>query len=225
MRKWGRKLARAAMAGAAASTAAILLSGTVYADRIEIALFAGGCFWCVEADFESVPGVISATSGFTGGHVENPTYKQVVRGGTGHYEAVEITYDADQVSYDALLDIFWRSVDPTDGGGQFCDRGESYRTAVFALDEEQGRIAVSSRAAIDSSGRLPAPIVTPVIPATEFYPAEDYHQDYYKSGERILTRFGYVTKKNAYKKYRTACGRDARVRELWGERAFVDTGA
>ena len=225
MRKMHLRRVRTAMAAAAMSVAAIMLPGTVAAEKIETAILAGGCFWCVESDFESVPGVISAVSGFTGGRVENPTYKQVVRGGTGHYEAVEITFDADRVSYETLLDIFWRSVDPIDGGGQFCDRGESYRTAIFALDGEQESIAVASRTAIDSGGRLPAPIVTPVIPATEFYPAEDYHQDYYKSDDRVLTRFGYVTKMNAYKKYRAACGRDARVRELWGENAFVDAGA
>ena len=224
MRKSHQERVRTAMAAAAMSAVAILLPETVAAERIETAIFAGGCFWCVESDFESVPGVISATSGYTGGHVENPTYKQVVRGGTGHYEAVEIAFDADQVSYETLLDIFWRSVDPVDGGGQFCDRGESYRTAIFAIDEEQERIAVASRAAIDSSGHLPAPIVTPVIPATDFYVAEDYHQDYYKSEDRVLTRFGLVKKMSAYKKYRTACGRDARVRELWGENAFVDAG-
>ncbi len=194
------------------------------AERIETALVAGGCFWCVESDYESVPGIVSAVSGFAGGHVENPTYKQVVRGGTGHYEVVEITYDAERISYETILDIFWRSVDPTDAGGQFCDRGDSYRTAIFALNDEQLEIAEESKRALDASGQLPAEIVTPVLPAADFYPADDYHQDYYKSETKVITRFGIVSKASAYKRYRKACGRDGRVRELWGANAFIDSG-
>lgn len=206
--------------------AAVAVSSPVvsYSERLETALVAGGCFWCVESDYESVPGVLSAVSGFAGGQVENPTYKQVVKGGTGHYEVVEITYDADRISYETILDIFWRSVDPTDAGGQFCDRGDSYRTAIFALTDEQRVIAEASRQSVDDSGRLPESIVTPILAAAEFYPAEEYHQDYYKSAAKVITRFGIVSKANAYKRYRKACGRDARVRELWGSDAFIDSG-
>lgn len=210
--------------GLALFGATLFLPGAVLAERIETALFAGGCFWCVESDFESVPGVISAVSGFAGGQTENPTYKEVTRGGTGHFEVVEITFDADIVDYATLVDIFWRSVDPTDPGGQFCDRGESYRTAIFALDNSQRSVAESSKAEIEASGRLPNPIVTPILMPAAFYPAEDYHQDYYKSDNVILTRFGIISKAKAYKRYREGCGRDARVRELWGEDAFVDRG-
>ena len=158
---------------------------------------------------------------FAGGTTKNPTYKQVSGGGTGHYEAVEVTYDADVVSYDQLMDIFWHSVDPIDAGGQFCDRGDSYRTAVFYKTEEQKRIAQAAKKAIDASGVLPKKIVTPILPAGPFYAADDYHQDYYKSSRIVLTRFGPLTKKTAYKKYREGCGRDARLRELWGDAAFV----
>lgn len=181
------------------------------------ALVAGGCFWCVEADFERVPGVIEAVSGFAGGTVANPSYKQVTRGGTGHLEAVEITFDPEVISYDRILHLFLRSVDPLDAGGQFCDRGESYTTAIFALDDAQGRAA---QAAIDEAeAALGQPIRTPVRAAATFYPAEAYHQDYYKSDALVLTRFGPQSKASAYKKYRAACNRDARVREIWGDAA------
>ena len=203
-----------------AALAILISAAAAQAKDLQTAILAGGCFWCVEADYESVEGVIKAVSGYTGGTTRNPTYKQVSRGGTGHYEAVEITYDADVVSYEELIDIFWRSVDPIDAGGQFCDRGDSYRTAVFYLNEEQKRIAEASKA-IDASGVLPKKIVTPILPAAPFYEAEEYHQGYYKSSRLVLTRFGPVTKKTAYKKYREGCGRDARLRELWGDNAFV----
>jgi peptide-methionine (S)-S-oxide reductase len=206
------------------ATALILLSaGAAQARDIRTAIFAGGCFWCVEADFESVDGVIEAVSGYTGGDVVNPTYKQVSRGGTGHYEAAEITYDADIVSYEELMDVFWHSVDPIDAGGQFCDRGESYRTAVFYLDDDQKRIAEATKAAIDASGVLPKKIVTPILKAGPFYKAEDYHQGYYESSRLVLTRFGPLTKAAAYKRYREGCGRDKRLRELWGDEAFAAT--
>lgn len=178
---------------------------------------AGGCFWCVEADFEKVRGVKSAVSGFTGGTVKNPTYKEVTRGGTGHYEAVQITFDPAQVSRDQLLSMFLRSVDPTDAGGQFCDRGDSYRTAIFAdgaAQQAQARTAIA-----DAQAALGQKIVTPVLDAGAFYPADAYHQDYYKSSEVILTRFGPRKKSVAYKLYRDACGRDDRVRALWGDAA------
>lgn len=204
-----------------AALAILASAAAVQARDIQTAIFAGGCFWCVESDFESVKGVTEAVSGFIGGTTKNPTYKQVSRGGTGHYEAVEVTYDADVVGYEKLMDIFWHSVDPVDAGGQFCDRGDSYRTAVFYKTEEQKRIAEASKAAIDASGVLPKKIVTPILPAGPFYKAEAYHQGYYKSSKLVLTRFGPVSKATAYKKYRKGCGRDARLRELWGNKAFV----
>jgi peptide-methionine (S)-S-oxide reductase len=186
----------------------------------ERAIVAGGCFWCVEADFEKVPGVRSVVSGYTGGTVENPTYKQVVAGGTGHYEAVEITFDTTKISYDEVLRLFLRSVDPLDAGGQFCDRGDSYRTAIFVSNPAQ---KVAAEAALaEASATLGQQVVTPVLSAGAFYEAEDYHQDYYKSSDIILTRAGPKRKKNAYIFYRESCGRDARVKAVWGnEAAFV----
>lgn len=167
------------------------------------AVFAGGCFWCVEADFEKLPGVIEAVSGYTGGHAENPTYKQVTRGGTGHYEAAEITYDPAQISYSELVEHFWTTIDPTDNGGQFCDRGESYRPAIFA-DADQIEIANASLEKLKTSGRLAAPVKTPVLKHAPFYLAEDYHQDYYKKNPV------------RYKYYRNGCRRDARIKQVWG---------
>ncbi len=195
-----------------------LLSLPAQAARADTAIFAGGCFWCVEADFDHVPGVTETMSGYTGGHVEHATYSQVTAGGTGHKEAVKITYDPKQVSYEQLLDVFWHSVDPTDGGGQFCDRGESYQTAVFVNGKEQRRLAEASRA--EAQKELgERKIVTPILDAGPFWPAEAYHQNYYQSSERTLTRFGYITRADAYQGYRKGCGRDARVRELWGDTA------
>lgn len=183
----------------------------------EKAIVAGGCFWCVEADFEKVPGVIGAVSGYTGGSEQNPTYKQVSGGRTGHYEAVEITFDNARISYDDILHLFLRSVDPTDAGGQFCDRGKSYRTAIFPLNAAQEEAA--RRAIAKAGADLGAKIATPVLGAGRFWPAEDYHQDYYKSGDIVITRAGPKSKANAYKFYREACGRDQRVRQLWGSAA------
>jgi peptide-methionine (S)-S-oxide reductase len=191
--------------------------GRAHAAEAETLIVAGGCFWCVESDFEQVRGVIAAESGFTGGTVKNPSYKQVTAGGTGHYEAVQITFDPAQVTRAQLLHLFLRSVDPTDAGGQFCDRGESYRTAIFVSDPAEKRIAESAIA--EAQAALGQEIVTPIITAQRFYPAEAYHQDYYKSSEIILTRFGPRTKASAYKLYRDACGRDARVKQLWGKDA------
>lgn len=206
----------------------IVLAGTIvlglyaqskhaHAQGTEILTVAGGCFWCVEADFEKVKGVTGAVSGFIGGSVANPTYKQVTGGNTGHYEAVQITYDPAVVSRSTLLDLFFRSIDPTDAGGQFCDRGDSYRSAIFAdtADARRDAEAAKARAAAD----LGQTVVTPVLDAAPFYPAEDYHQDYYKGDKLILTRFGPKRQAAAYKAYRTACGRDQRVRELWGAKA------
>lgn len=178
---------------------------------------AGGCFWCVESDFEQVKGVQEVVSGYTGGTVQNPSYKQVTRGGTGHYEAVQIHYDPDIVSSAQLLQMFFRSVDPTDAGGQFCDRGDSYRTAIFVSDAKEKAIA---KAALNEAQQaLKQKIVTPILPETRFFKAEKYHQDYYKGEKIVLTRFGPIKQSKAYKKYRKACGRDQRVKQLWGKAA------
>lgn len=183
----------------------------------ETATFAGGCFWCVEADFEKVKGVKSVVSGFTGGKIANPSYKQVVAGGSGHFEAVEIEYDPNTISYQQLVQLFLRSVDVTDAGGQFCDRGASYRTAIFTSNKAESDIATAE---IDRAEKaLGQEVVTPVLPAGTFYPADEYHQDYYKKQDVILTRFGPRSKEKAYKLYRNACGRDQRVKALWGNEA------
>ncbi len=185
--------------------------------KAETAVLAGGCFWCVESDFERVPGVSKVVSGFTGGTTANPTYKQVTGGNTGHYEAVQITFDPGRVSYDQILHMFLRSVDPTDAGGQFCDRGDSYRTAIFANGAAQ---QASAKAAIaQAQADLGRNIVTPVVGASRFYRAEAYHQDYYKGTKIVITRRGPKSQANAYQFYRNACGRDARVEALWGSAA------
>ncbi len=174
-------------------------------DETRTAIFAGGCFWCVEADFEKLDGVVAAVSGYTGGTLENPTYEQVTYGRTGHYEAVEITYDPGVVSYRELVSFFFRTIDPLDAEGQFCDRGSSYRTAIFAetADERLTALEEKERAAAE----LKAEVVTPVIDRTAFYVAEDYHQDYY------------LKNKIKYSLYRTGCGRDRRLAQLWGDKA------
>jgi len=172
--------------------------------REEKAVFAGGCFWCVESTLEKVPGVIQVTSGYTGGSLKNPTYEDVSQGHTGHVEAIEIIYDPDQVPYETLLDAFWREIDPTDDGGQFADRGSQYRTAIFYTNEEQKRAAEASKQKLQDSGRFDTPIVTPILPAAAFYPAEDHHQEY--------------SKKNPghYKMYRYGSGREPFLKRLWG---------
>ncbi len=183
-------------------------SGHAAAQQPEHAIFAGGCFWCVEADFDKVDGVLETVSGYTGGDVADPTYRQVVAGGTGHREAVRIAFDPDVVSYEELLGAFWHSVDPTDDGGQFCDRGFSYTTAIYAVDGAQRAAAEASKAEVRQDLAVEATIETPILDAAEFYRAEAYHQDYY-------------TKNPArYKFYRWSCGRNERVREVWGETAF-----
>ncbi|WP_170447230.1 peptide-methionine (S)-S-oxide reductase MsrA [Ruegeria arenilitoris] len=197
--------------------ALILRAQPAPAAGTETLTVAGGCFWCVEADFESVPGVIEAVSGYTGGTTPNPTYSQVTSGGTGHYEAVQITFDPARVSRETLLNLFFRSVDPTDAGGQFCDRGDSYRTAIFVSDT--GEKALAERSKAEAQRALGQAIVTPVLSLGAFYPAEAYHQDYYKGKKLVFTRFGPKRQLNAYKAYRKACGRDARVRQLWGNAA------
>ncbi len=185
--------------------------------RADTAVLAGGCFWCVESDFEQVKGVSGVVSGYTGGTTPDPTYKQVSAGGTGHYEAVKITFDPSQVSYDEILRLFLRSVDPTDAGGQFCDRGESYRTAIFVSNKAQ---EASARKAIsDAQAQLGQKIVTPILPAAKFTKAESYHQDYYKKSDIVITRRGPKSKAEAYKFYRNACGRDQRVQAIWGSSA------
>ena len=192
--------------------AALLLSAPVSAQtpstaapaRTAKATFAGGCFWCVEADFDKVPGVISTTSGYTGGRTPNPTYEQVSAKGTGHAEAVEVVYDPQKVSYEQLLEKFWRSIDPTTRDRQFCDSGSPYRTAIFAHDDAQLAAARASLAALEKSKPFKEPIVTTIERAGPFYPAEAYHQDYY------------LKNPIRYKYYRTSCGRDARLQELWG---------
>jgi len=173
--------------------------------RYELATFAGGCFWCMVSPFDKWPGVIRVVSGYTGGHKENPTYEEVCAGTTGHYEAVQITFDPEQISYEELLDIFWRQIDPTDPGGQFHDRGDSYRTAIFYHNEEQRRLAEASKQALEASGKFDKPIVTAILPAGPFYPAEEYHQDYYKKNPVHYT---------AYKK---GSGRAAFIQKHWGE--------
>ncbi|HWH17338.1 MAG TPA: peptide-methionine (S)-S-oxide reductase MsrA [Allosphingosinicella sp.] len=170
--------------------------------RAETAIFAGGCFWCIEADFEKVPGVTGAVSGYTGGRTANPSYEQVSADGTGHYEAVRVSYDPARVSYAQLARYFFRTVDPTDAGGQFCDRGTSYRTALFATPQQR---AAAEAAKAEANRALNGRVVTPVLPAARFYPAETYHQDYYKKNP-VRYRF-----------YRYRCGRDARLAEVWGK--------
>ena len=168
------------------------------------ALFAGGCFWCEETAFEGVPGVTAVVSGYTGGRTENPTYEEVSSGSTGHAESVRVTFDPAKISYQRLLEIFWHNVDPTQANGQFCDHGYQYRSAIFYRNETQKKLALESRARIVASGRIKQPIVTEIVAASTFYPAEEYHQDFYKKNPV------------RYHEYRLGCGRDARLRELWG---------
>ncbi len=184
-------------------------AGTTPADTegLAKAIFAGGCFWCMEQPFDELDGVISTTSGYTAGEVENPTYRQVSAGVTGHTEAVEVVFDPAKVSYEELLHVFWRNIDPLAVDRQFCDGGSQYRTGIYAHDDEQLRLAQESKEALVRSQRFDRPIATEIEPAGDFYPAEDYHQDYY---EKNPVR---------YKMYRTGCGRDRRLNELWGDEA------
>jgi len=174
---------------------------------LAVATFAGGCFWCMEGPFDDTPGVVSTTSGYTGGTKEAPSYEEVSSGGTGHAESVRVVYDPKKVSYETLLEVFWHNVDPLTANAQFCDHGNQYRTAIFYNDEAQKQAAEAAKKALESSGRFKQPIVTEIVPAGKFWPAEDYHQDFYV--------------KNAfrYKFYRTGCGRDPRLHELWGDQA------
>jgi peptide-methionine (S)-S-oxide reductase len=217
---YGRVLALAAIAGVAAF--GLRLADTVLGARAEgpssaaasgteVAIFAGGCFWCVESDFDKVPGVISTTSGYTGGKTINPTYHEVSDGGTGHAEAVKVVFDPKIVSYEKLLYVFWRNVDPLTREGQFCDFGTQYRTAIFYTSDAQWKAAEASKVALEKSKRFKQPIVTDILAARPFYPAEAYHQNYYK------------TNPVRYNLYRFNCGRDARLEELWGKEAFGGT--
>ena len=173
------------------------------ATEVRTAIFAGGCFWCIEADFEKLPGVLAAESGYTGGRTANPSYEQVSAGTTGHTEAIRVSYDPQRVSYPQLLDYFWRHIDPTVRNRQFCDVGTQYRSGIYWQNETERKAAESSRDALLASGKLPH-IETEIATATTFYPAEEYHQDYYKKNP---IRYAY---------YRQGCGRDARVKQIWG---------
>ncbi len=187
----------ASVSGAAAQTAA--------PGKTETAIFAAGCFWCVEEAFEKVPGVIAAVSGYVGGKVANPTYEQVSTGTTGHAEAVEVTFDPGKVTYQQLVDWFWRNVDPVDAQGQFCDKGSEYRSAIFYRGDAQKKAAEDSKQALLASGRFKQPIVTEIAAAGPFYRAEDYHQDYYKKNAR------------RYQFYKYSCGRVQRLEQIWGK--------
>jgi peptide-methionine (S)-S-oxide reductase len=184
--------------------AALVLS-PVHAQKTEKAIFAAGCFWCTEAAFQDVPGVLSAVSGYTGGTTQNPTYEQVSSGRTGHAESVEVTFDPAKVSYERLLDIFWVNHDPTVTNRQFCDSGSQYRPAIFYLDDEQKKLAEQSKAKFEKLKPFPQPILTQIVPAGRFWPAEEYHQDYYKKNSL------------RYNFYVSGCGRYARLNSLWGE--------
>lgn len=177
------------------------------AGQVAVATFGGGCFWCMEPPFDALPGVISTVSGYTGGKSANPTYEQVSAGGTGHAEVVQVRYDPATISYEKLLQVFWRNIDPVAPDRQFCDSGSQYRSAIFYHDAEQRGLAERSKTALEKSARFDRPIVTQIVPASEFYAAEEYHQDYY------------VKNPLRYKYYRTSCGRDRRLKELWGERS------
>jgi peptide-methionine (S)-S-oxide reductase len=175
--------------------------------KLATATFAGGCFWCMETPFDKLLGVVSTTSGYTGGTKVNPTYDEVSEGTTGHAEAVQVVYDPSKLSYAYLLEVFWHNVDPVTPNKQFCDQGNQYRTAIFYHDEEQRKLAEESKRKLEASGRFKQPIVTQIVAASAFYPAEDYHQNYYQKNPL------------RYHSYRNGCGRDARLKELWGDDA------
>lgn len=204
-----RKSLIALIAGIASSGVVMAQQDTTGAatpsNNRETAIFAGGCFWCVESDFDKIPGVIETVSGYTGGRTLNPTYKEVSAGGTGHAEVVQITYDPAKVSYKELVDRFWRTIDPTTPDRQFCDSGSQYRTAIFYANPQQKMIAEQSKMALEKTRPFTAPIVTEITQATTFYAAEDYHQDFYKKNP---LRYNY---------YRLSCGRDQRLEQLWGK--------
>jgi peptide-methionine (S)-S-oxide reductase len=200
-------LALAALASLALGAAAQAPAPAPKAAATAVATFAGGCFWCMEPPYDKLPGVISTTSGYMGGGKRYPTYEEVSNGVTGHAEVVQVAYDPSKVSYEKLLEVFWVNIDPTVENRQFCDRGTQYRTAIFVHTPEQRKAADASKAAVEKSKPFSEPIVTPVVDAGEFWPAEDYHQDYYRKNP---ARYTY---------YRTGCGRDARLKQLWGAKA------
>jgi peptide-methionine (S)-S-oxide reductase len=207
LKRFTRALAAAVLVIAAfAAFAAVAATEQRSSDGVATAVFAGGCFWCMEPPYDELEGVISTTSGYLGGHKDNPTYEEVSRGGTGHAEVVKISYDPDVISYQQLLEVFWRNIDPVSENRQFCDVGSQYRSAIFYLDQQQKTLAEESRRQLDESGRFDEPIVTGIEPAGTFYPAEKYHQDYYRKNPL------------RYRFYRFNCGRDQRLQELWGER-------
>jgi peptide-methionine (S)-S-oxide reductase len=177
------------------------------AESLATATFAGGCFWCMEEAFDPITGVISVTSGYTGGRARNPTYEQVSDGGTGHAEAIRVIYDPEKIGYDKLLDVFWHNIDPVTPNAQFCDHGSQYRSAIFYSTSEQRELAERSKQRLEHSGRFERPIVTEIVRASAFYPAEEYHQDYYRKNPL------------RYKFYKWNCGRASRLKELWGEDA------
>ena len=184
-----------------------LFTAPVFAEKQpSTAIFAGGCFWCMEAPFDKLDGVISTTSGYIGGHKKNPTYKEVSSGTTGHTEAVEIKYDASKIEYKELLNVFWKNIDPTSGDGQFCDRGNQYRPGIFYLDEDQRKAAEDSLSQLKNNKPFKQPVQVEITEAATFYAAEGYHQDYY------------LTNPIRYKYYRYACGRDKRLEQIWGEK-------
>jgi peptide-methionine (S)-S-oxide reductase len=188
--------------------ALIAAAGTVTAaGNIEKATFAGGCFWCMEHPFDALPGVLSVTAGYTGGQKKNPTYQEVSAGGTGHAESVQIVYDPTKTTYGKLLDVYWHNIDPTTKDRQFCDSGHQYRSAIFYHTEEQHKEALQSKAELEKTKPFKEPVVTEIVPAGEFYPAEEYHQHYYKKNP---IRYWY---------YRNGCGRDQRLKDLWGKAA------
>jgi len=201
MNRWSRWLALALLIAPAA------WSQPKPAPQTETAIFAGGCFWCVESDFDKVDGVLSTTSGFVGGHTANPTYREVSAGGTGYTEAVRVEFDPSRVSYSQLLEKFWPTIDPTVKDQQFCDVGSQYRTGIYPLNEQQLKTATVSKAALEKTKPFRQPIVTEIVLAGTFYPAEEYHQDYYLKNP---IRYAF---------YRRNCGRDARLKELWGDKA------
>ncbi|POF34044.1 peptide-methionine (S)-S-oxide reductase MsrA [Roseibium marinum] len=196
--------------------AALAVAAPFTQAQAETAILAGGCFWCVESDLEALPGVREVVSGYAGGTTQNPTYKTYEHG--GHREVVKVDFDESKISYGDLVGIFLRTIDVTDPGGQFCDRGHGYSSAIYPLDEAQAGQAEEEIA--QARKILDAKVVTPVEASAIFWPAEDYHQNYYKSDVRTLTRFGYVSRADAYKGYRKGCGRDARVKSVWGAEAY-----
>ncbi len=202
-----RSIARKSFAWALLAVLAVCPAGLAGADptsQRKTAVFAGGCFWCMEKPFDELDGVVSTTSGYTGGEVANPSYKDVSSGTTGHIEAVEVAYDPARIDYEALLEVFWENIDPVDAGGQFCDRGYQYSSAIFVADGEQQKAAEESLQQLKKSGRVKGKIATRILPAKPFYRAEEYHQDYYRKNPI------------RYRYYRYGCGRDRRLDELWG---------